>query len=192
MAETKNVSTPVVIAVYPKISKPDTFGKFASGKFKTGFKFEKPEQTKKFQDWCKAKAKELMPKVAKHKFPWKTDEDTGEVTFTASSKYRPLTVDSKNNKLPETVLIGGGTKMKLQLAPSSYENRLSFYLNAVQVVELMEYKPKAREDMDSPFEAIDDGFEFTGSVSSEEDEGSDEGGEEAGFAASSDDEAEPF
>jgi hypothetical protein len=67
-------------------------------------------------------------------------------------------------------------------------------LNAVQVVELMEYKPKAREDMDSPFEAIDDGFEFTGSVSSEEDEGDiADNATDTGFgAATADDDEIPF
>src|SRR5262249_55431290 len=145
--------------IYPKITRPDTYGPKADGRFKTQFQYRdadgsyNEEKTKKLQAWLKAQAKALSPKTAKPKMPWKLDEDTGEITFRAGSKYRPLVVDGKNNKLPEDLAIGGGSRGRIMVAPNFYDGRLSLYLNEVQVTKFVEYQRKERT---STFEADDD------------------------------------
>jgi hypothetical protein len=156
-----------VIAVYPKISKPDTYGPKADGKYKTNIQFKDKAREDGFKAAIKKKAKELMPKTKSPKYPWKTDEETGETTFRLASKYQPLVFDAKNKALPAEVLIGGGTRMNVIGAFNAYDGRISMYLNAVQVLELVEYKPKSREDYDSPFEATD-GFEYEGEPQGED------------------------
>jgi hypothetical protein len=175
-----------VIAVYPKISKPDTYGPKADGKYKTNFAFPDKKREEAFKAALKKKAKELMPKVNSIKYPWKTNEDTGETSFRSGSKYQPLVFDAKNNALPADVLIGGGTKMNLVCAFNAYDGRLSLYLNAVQVIDLVRYTPKAREDFDSPFAATE-GFEFEGGS---DEEGSTEGDAEGAAERTSGDDAD--
>lgn len=163
-----------VTAVYPKISKPDTYGPKADGKYKTNFTFADPKKTEALKTHLKAKAKELLPKVKPStiKYPWKTNEETGETSFRAASKFQPAVFDAKNNHIPVDVLIGGGTKMNLTLAYNGYDDRLSLYLNEVQIIALVEYKPKSREEYESSFEATD-GYVYEGG--SEADEAGDAG-----------------
>lgn len=161
-----------VIAVYPKISKPDTYGPKADGKYKTNVEFPDKAREEGFKTALKAKAKALMPKVKSIKYPWKTDEETGVTTFRLASKFQPLVFDAKNKAMSPDVLIGGGTKMNVVGAFNAYDGRLSLYLNAVQVTELVEYKPKSREEYDSPFEATD-GYEYEAAEDGVDDEATD-------------------
>jgi hypothetical protein len=151
-----------VYLVYPKVSKPDTFGPKADGKWKTDIEFRNAKREKAFKDHLDKKAKELMPKVKSPKVPGRAHKETGEVTFRLSSKFQPLVFDSKNNRLSADVLIGGGTRANVVGAYNTYDGQMNLYLNAVQVIELVEYKPKSREEYDSPFEATD-GYEFEAS-----------------------------
>jgi len=166
MAERETFKTGRVVLVYPKVSKPDTYGPKADGKFKTQFQYRTAdgsydaEKTAKVQGWLKSKAKELLPKTKTPKYPWKLDEETSEITFRCASKYRPLVVDSKNTKLPEDVLIGGGTEANLGLALNAFDGRLSMYFNEAQILKLVEYQRKERS---SSFEAVEGGFVFEGS-----------------------------
>lgn len=168
-----------VIAVYPKISKPDTFGPKADGKYKTDIKFADPKRAAAFKAALIKKADELMPaatklvkgkqvKIARTlKYPFKTNEETGETTFRLASKFQPTVFDAKNNSVPVEVLIGGGTEMNVVGAFNAYDGRLSMYLNSVQIIKLERYVPKAREDYDSPFENTD-GFTFEGEEGGED------------------------
>lgn len=171
MAKRDNVTTKTVTLQYPKIQKPDTYGKYATGKYVTNFSFPAKEDEDAFKAVLRSKAKELMPKTSKPKMPWKTD-DEGEVTFKASSKYKPLIVDSKNKNVPESARIGGGTKARLIVAFNSYEGRLSLYLNQVQIKELVEWESKAQQ---SQFDETD-GYEADDEEATER-----EGDEESGF-----------
>jgi hypothetical protein len=130
-----------------------------------------------------------MPKAKSIKYPWKTDEESGVTTFRLASKYQPLVFDAQNNPLPSDVLIGGGTRMNFIGAFNAYDGRLSLYLNAVQVIELVEYKPKSREEYDSPFEKTE-GFTFEGGS---DDDGDDDTGGTTDEGTSGDDaDADPL
>lgn len=167
-----------VIAVYPKISKPDTFGPKADGKYKTDIKFADPKRAEAFKAALIKKAEELMPAPTKLvkgkqvkqkqtlKYPFKTHEESGEITFRLASKFQPTVFDAKNNSVPVEVLIGGGTEMNVVGAFNAYDGRLSLYLNSVQIIKLERYVPKAREDYDSPFENTE-GFTFEGEEGAE-------------------------
>ena len=151
--------------VYPKVSKPDTYGEFADNKYKTDIRLS-AEAAKPAMDAIKAVAKERMPSLKAPKMPWKIDEETGDVIFRAKSgkkkdsdeAQKPLIVDSKNKKLPEGVLVGGGTVARIEVAISTYTKKkptgCNLYLNAVQVIELSEYQGREQ----SPFDEVDDGY----------------------------------
>ena len=159
MADKDSFKTGVVTLQYPKILTPDTYGDQADGRYKTRWTME-ATASKKLQEFLKKKAAAAFPDKKGIKYPWKTDEETGEVSFTAGSKYQPLTVDAKNKKVPSALKIGGGTKANLAIGLNPFKDkmgaaRLSLYLNAVQIIELVEWQSKAQE---SPFEASE-GFE---------------------------------
>lgn len=184
----KSVLTPRVIAVYPKITSPDTRGKKADGKYKTQFKFEEDEDCTKFQGWLKKKAKELCPDLKKPKMPWTlpTDDDekpTGEVWFRASSKYKPLIVDSKNKDIKPGINISGGSVMRLFIGVGSYEDGICLYLNQVQLIKLVEWKPT------SAFDEVEDGF---GDDGDGEESGGEKGADDFGAESKDDDESIPF
>lgn len=172
-----------VIAVYPKISKPDTYGPKADGKYKTDISFTDPKRSAAFKAGLIKKAKELLPKVKTPKYPFKINAETEEITFRLASKFQPLVFDAKNNPLPDGVLIGGGSILNIIGAFNGYDDRLSLYLNAVQVIKLVEYKPKSRDEYDSPFAATE-GFAYEG----ESEETSDDTASDAGETAESSDE----
>jgi len=180
LANRETFKTPVVTFVYPKITKPDTYGPKADGRFKTQFQYRTAdgsydkERSDKQREWLKAKAEQLGAK-GKPKMPWNVDEETGEVTFRAGSKYRPLVVDTKNNKVPEDLPIGGGSQGRLGLGLNFYDGRLSLYLNEVQLTKFVEYK---RKDRESSFEAVEDGFVVETTTEASDDEG--EKGSETG------------
>jgi hypothetical protein len=182
MAEKReSITSPVLELVYPKISKADTYGDKADGKFKTLAKLSGSPAGEKFKSAIEAKAKELMPKVKKPKLPfWVNDE--GEVFLRASSKYRPLVQDAQANEVPpesvENLNIGGGTRAKLKLGVNVFEGRLSLYLNAVQIAKLVQFVPKA-SGFDDAIEDDEggDGFTFDKAAASEETASEEDGGE---------------
>src|SRR5206468_275362 len=73
--------------------------------------------------------------------PWKKDKKTGELSLMVSSgeDYKPGLYDSKNKALPEGTVIGGGSKIRVNVSPFVYEGvggGVKLYLNAVQVISL--------------------------------------------------------
>jgi hypothetical protein len=160
MAKRETIKTPVVTLVYPKITRPDTYGEYADGKFKTSFTIDDPAKAKAFKEKLTAMAKAALPSVKKPKMPWKTDEDSGEITFRSTgSQYRPAVFDGKNNPIPESVGISGGTKARLMISLNPFKDRMSFYVAQVQVKELVEYQ---RGESKSAFAEDDDAYEFDG------------------------------
>jgi len=118
--------TPFFKARYPKITKPDTDGKFADGKFKTdGFlddaEYEVVEATLKEaakklwpdQDEVSLPMKEFFTYADKEKKTGKKVEGRG---FVLKSKYKPACFDAKKKKLPEGVTIGGGSVIRVAAA----------------------------------------------------------------------------
>lgn len=119
-------------------------------------------------EW-KAWAGELMAEVKKlpqqidkrtgaaipHQVPVKRefdqdDKPTGNfyVTFKTGAKFKPGVFDKYGRVIPETTLIGNGSQARVNYTPSVYEGfggGIALYLNAVQVMELVEYKPQAAD-----------------------------------------------
>lgn len=168
----EQVASPIGVAMYPKISKPDTFGPKADGKHKTDLALT-AENAAKFKKQVEAlaadefgpKRKVIWRKNAEgaNKHTLKQQED-GTYIFRSASKYQPAVFDAKNNKLnPEDVVIGGGSKIRLMLGVNFYDETkttvtVSFYLNQVQVIELVEYKGGAGSGK-SGFDEVDGGYE---------------------------------
>lgn len=150
--------------MWPKLNEPDVF-KPKKGepkvRYVTDFKLE-PADLKKLQKYLADLAKKYLPDVDKPKLPFKKDKKSGDILLTASSgvKFRPPMFDAKNQKLPPNVIIGGGTKAKLDLNVNFYEmsaenSGINLYIRAGQILELVEGGFK------SNFEEAD-GFSYSG------------------------------
>ncbi len=94
------------------------------------------------------------------------DKPTGRVyaTFKTGEDFRPGVFDKYKQVIPETVLIGNGSKVRVNYSPSTFEGfggGINFYLNAVQVMELVEYQAKTADaygfDGEEPPTQGDDG-----------------------------------
>jgi DNA-directed RNA polymerase len=118
--------TPWFTARYPKISKPDTQGKFADGKYKTDGVLDDDEY-KATEKKLKEAAKQLWPDVPVDEIslPMKTfykskeDKEKGEDDgrgIVLKSQYKPACFDSKKKKLPEGVQLGGGSEIRVASA----------------------------------------------------------------------------
>jgi hypothetical protein len=141
-------------ASWPKLFKPDT--RFnPDGVYSTGLVVP-PKDAKEFQE----KIQEVFvdefgqSKLAKASMPWKEDED-GNVVFSFKSKRKPMVVDSTGKAINEELPVGGGSTIKVAAGLNAYNAGgrigVSMYLNAVQIVELVEYSS-------SPFGKEEGGF----------------------------------
>lgn len=177
--------TPWFTARFPKISKPDTQGKFADNKFKTDALLDDAEY----------KAVEKVLKDAGKKF-WPGEEVSLPLkTFYANkeakaakkaegrgmvlkSKYRPAVFDAKKKKLPDTVQIGGGSVIRVAAAIFPWSKTTKFKgeevteygvglrLGDVQLRKLVEFQASGDG---SAFDEDEEGFTY---------EGNDAGGEQ--------------
>lgn len=73
------------------------------------------------------------------------DQPTGRfyVTFKTGDKFQPGVFDRFGIAIPESILIGNESKVRVSYTPVAYEGfggGIALYLNAVQVLELVEYK----------------------------------------------------
>lgn len=85
------------------------------------------------------------------------DQPTGRyyVTFKTSDKFKPGVFDLFGKPVPETTLIGNGSKVRVSYVENTYAafgGGINFYLNAVQVVELVEYNKQTAEAYGFPVE----------------------------------------
>jgi DNA-directed RNA polymerase len=181
--------TPWFVARYPKISKPDTKGKFADGKFKTDGVLT-DEQYEEVEKAARAAGAKFWPDVPveelalplKDFYENKEAREKGEVEsrgFTLKSQYKPAIFDSKKKKLPDGVVIGGGSVLRVASAffPWSKtteqivvekgkrsksqvtEYGVGMRLGDVQVKELVEFSGSGDG---SAFDEVEDGFEYDG------------------------------
>lgn len=175
MAEEKKkherLVTPVGIAKWAHVNKPkEGYKKNDKPKYQIDVVFHPDDP-----EW-RAWAGGLMDKVkalpvqkdentgetAKHKSPIKRelDEDdkpTGRffVTFKTGEQYKPGVFDKAGEPMVD-VLIGNGSKVRVNYSPAEYDGfggGITLYLNAVQVVELVEYKKQTAEAYGFPVEA---------------------------------------
>ena len=73
------------------------------------------------------------------------DKPTGRfyVTFKTGEKFKPPVFDKFGVVIPETILIGNESKVRVAYSPVEYQafgGGIALYLNAVQVIELVEYR----------------------------------------------------
>lgn len=117
-------------------------------KFQIDVVFEKTDPA--WAAWAKAIMTRIRAMKAKN-VPIKEemgldDVPTGRfyVTFKSSQKYKPGVFDRYGLEITEDKLIGNGSKVRVNYTPNEYQGfggGINFYLNAVQVIELVEYKP---------------------------------------------------
>lgn len=147
MAKKIRFITPVLTLVWPKLNEPDVY-KPKKGpekvRYVTDGKLE-PADLKAVKKYLTDLAKKNMPDVSDPKLPFKEDKKTKDLLISASSgvKYRPPVFDAKNQKIPADVVIGGGTKARLDLTVNFFEisdenSGINLYINGVQVIDLQE------------------------------------------------------
>jgi len=103
--------------------------------------------------------------------PWKKDKKNGDITLFAFSgeKFKPPVFDAKNRRLPDSVVVGGGSKVRIGVTVNPFDGfggGVNLYLNAVQVLDL-----KQSEAGKSTFEEAE-GFAYTGDDDAAADTGS--------------------
>lgn len=162
MSKKNTFVTPKGTAAYPWLTKADT--KFsAEGVFKTGLVLD-TSAAKGFQDEIKAAFVEEFgqSKLAKAHLPWK--EEDGKVTFNFKSKMKPRLFDSKGKAITDDPAVSGGSVIKVSGAFGPYNKGanmgVALYLNAVQIIELVEYS-------NSPFGEEEGGYVADNSGSTE-------------------------
>lgn len=164
-----------LIAVWPKLDEVDVY-KPKKGpevrKYRTNAKAA-PGHEAKFKamyDMIVKYASDHLPDVDEPQLPFKPEKDkdkkeTGVLLLSATSgeKYRPPVFDAKNRKVPEDVKIGGGSRIRLDLALNTYEDKngggVNLYINGVQLLDLVE-KGVGKSNFDEA-----DGYEFDGETS---------------------------
>jgi hypothetical protein len=175
--ETIKFVTPVGEFRWPKVSQPDTKGKYADGKFKTAMVFS-DEDHKKVVARLTDAAKQLLGENAKdctmpvREFKNKDTEEVQEVGINFKSKYRPAVFDAKKKKLPEGVTIGNGSEGRIVGVIFSWDKTtkvkgknvteygISIRLGDVQITKLQEGGSMGNgADFDDDVE----GYEYDGS-----------------------------
>ena len=78
------------------------------------------------------------------------DQPTGRyyVTFKTSDKFKPGVFDIHGQLITPEILVGNGSKVKVAYTENVYEafgGGINLYLNAVQVIELVEYQNKTAQ-----------------------------------------------
>lgn len=184
--------TPWFTARYPKISKPDTEGKYADGKFKTDGVLD-DDAYEVTEAALKKAAAQFYPDMdvdevqlpLKEFYANKEAKEKGEVEgrgFILKSKYRPAVFDAKKKKLPEGVSIGGGSIIRVAAAiwpwTSTEKVKVKDPKTGKMVVETQESfgvglrlgDVQVKELVQfqgsgdgSAFDEVDDGFEYEGS-----------------------------
>lgn len=162
--------TPFGVAVFPSLSKPDTEGKFPTGKFQTSIAFE-PADEKTIEGTFKDAAKQFFGKEAgEATFPRKVLKD-GTVVWRAKSKKRPAVFDAKKAAIPVSAEIGGGSELRLSLTLKPWtketkvkgevvtEHFVSCWLEGVQVRKLV---APGEGRVAAHFDEVADGFEYDG------------------------------
>ena len=88
---------------------------------------------------------------------WDTEKDdkgeehkTGKlvVSFKTGAQYKPALFDKYGRPLGEGILVGNGSKVRVNFSPAAYEGfggGITLYFNALQVLDLVQYAPKTAE-----------------------------------------------
>lgn len=87
------------------------------------------------------------------------DQPTGRfyVTFKTSDKFKPQVFDKFGRLVAPEILVGNGSKVKVNYCENTYDTfggGVNFYLNAVQVLELVEFKKQTADAYGFSTEAL--------------------------------------
>jgi hypothetical protein len=154
MASKVKFVTPFGEASYPHLNAPDTKGKYADNKYKTKLVLRGDDpDTQAFVNKIEEALQELKgsKKATLHR-PYTVDEETGEVVFTAKTKYAPAIFDAKNRKARK-VKIGRGSTIRLTGELLDFDKGIHAQLHQVQIKDLNGYGSSA-------FDEIEDGYEY--------------------------------
>lgn len=192
---------------WPKITNPDTEGKYADGKFKTHgvaqteevqkaiiAKLKEAAESPAFKQYFAANgvSDEAVLQMPIKEFKNKESGEVEEIGFNFKSKYRPLVIDGKKEKLPATLKIGNGTVANIEavIFPWAKEEKVrvkdaktgkmtevkevgygvSMRLSGVQIISL---EAGGGQSDGSAFSTEEDAFEYTPGEASTDDESSD-------------------
>jgi ssDNA-binding protein len=166
------VVTPVGVAAYSYLDKPDTEGKFADGKFKTTLVLDGDADLAAIDAKALAAAQaEWGPKVKVTAFkpPYiQIDEDAedkpenqrGKFIIRAKSKFQPALKDSAKNDLPDGVKIYSGDRIRaiIEMIPNTAggSKQVSPRLLAVQLIE--KRAQQGGGNWGDEFDEVEDGF----------------------------------
>lgn len=150
MATKKSTITPKGVAMYPWLTKPDT--KFdAAGIYKMSLALSSDEEsTQSLTETIRNTYIDELgdKKLARANFPFKEDGE-GNTVFSFKSRKKPKIYNSKGQLIanPDSLKIGGGTVAKVSFTMQAYDKGVNtgvvLYLNAVQIIQLAEYKSGA-------------------------------------------------
>lgn len=140
--------SPVAVAAYAWLARPDEGQQYSDGKYKVTLVFDpKDEDTKSFIKQIKeasvALAKEELG-VKTPKLPlrdgntMKNEEFAGKILITAKSKFQPGFVDSAKKPLPEETFPQSGDMVRCSFALSAYPGQgggVAAQLRNVMLVE---------------------------------------------------------
>ncbi len=160
MAKLKTVITPKGVLSWPYIAKPDTRYN-PEGVYKTSLvlsaedaeplkKMVKDEFLKEFGE----------AKLAKALMPFDENAEDGTVTFKFKSKRQPNIYDAKGKQIKKVPQISSGTIAKVNCAINPYNKGInigvSFYLNDIQVIDLVEYGTGPKFEAEDGYEQDED------------------------------------
>ncbi len=145
--------TPVGIAKWAHLNTPKpAFAGDKGAKYQIDVLFDPNDA--EWKEWG-AKIKQMLADTKGKNSPFKQEKDqednpTGKwfVTFKTSEQFKPGLFDKYGKQISETVLIGNGSKVRVNYNPREYEGfggGLALYLNAVQVLELVEYTGRSAD-----------------------------------------------
>ena len=156
--KTLQFTTPIGVARYPHITRPDVGGEYSDGKYKVELVLE-PSEIADLKKQLVAYAKDLGVTNKNYKFPFR--EKDGVEAVVMKSAYKPLVSDAKRNKIGDDVAVGAGSRIRCIVEAYNYDKGLSLRLKAVQVVELVE---AGTYGLLSEFEELEDGFTYVPSA----------------------------
>lgn len=178
----KTLTSPKGIASYPHLNKAD-FKFDEDGVWKTDLIVAKDDATEAFCDAVKEVASEAFGKKASeaHLPFFDHAEDDTKVVLRFSTKYEPALHSASGAKVSRRNLptIGSGSLLKIMTAAESWEGKgkgVKLYLNAVQIIDMVEYGAADFENEEGGWEPemADDGG-FSDESGDDDDAGAPEG-----------------
>jgi hypothetical protein len=140
-----SLKSPKGIASYPHLNKAD-FKFDEDGVWKTDLIVDKTAETEAFCDAIKGVASAAFGKKASeaHLPFFDHKEDDTKMVLRFSTKYEPALHSASGAKVSRNGLpmIGTGSTLKISTAAESWEGKgkgVKLYLNAVQIIDLVEY-----------------------------------------------------